>query len=356
MPLQNGSVPRDALRHPGAMRHSHALRLRRSLRLSGVPALALALVPSLSCVRASISRSVPTSSTSDARYDIALIGDQQYRAATEPDFVRLMQAIDTASVAFVVHVGDIKAGATPCTDSLLTARRDQFDRSMHPFVYLFGDNEWSDCYVSGFDPLERQRRLRELFTAGDRSLGRSTITLERQSSDPRFSEYRENVRWVRGPVVYIGLDVPGTSQTHRRGDAEEREYRRRTDANVAWLRDGFRVAAERGLPGVMVLFQANPMLDRTLLPDEARRRFAEHDPIVAELRSLTLSSGRQVALVHGDFHYFEIDMPFRDSTTNRVIPNFTRVQVFGDPNADWVRAEIDAGDPRVFRFYPVVVP
>jgi len=338
----------------GANGHSLELPLGSARSLAFV--LALTLVSTLSCVRASIARSVPTSAASDSRYDIALIGDQQYRAATEPDFVRLMQAIDTASVAFVVHVGDIKAGATPCSDSLLTARRDQFDRSTHPFVYLFGDNEWSDCYVSGFDPLERQRKLRELFAGGDRSLGRSTIALERQSSDPRFSEYRENVRWVRGPVVYIGLDVPGTSQTHRRGDAEELEYHRRTDANIAWLRDGFRVAAERGLPGVMVLFQANPMLDRTLLPDEAKRRFAEHDPIVAELRSLTLSSGRQVALVHGDFHYFEIDMPFRDSTTNRVIPNFTRVQVFGDPNADWVRAEVDAGDPRVFRFHPVVVP
>ena len=319
--------------------------------------LSLCILLDASCVRVSASRtsSRPSSAASDGRFDFALIGDQQYRASTEPDFVRLMNAIDTAHVEFVVHVGDIKAGATPCTDSLFVARRDQFNQSAHPFVFLYGDNEWSDCYMPPFQSLERLNTLRELFSSSDRSLGRTTIALERESSVPQYPAYRENVRWERAGVLFVGLNVPGTSQTYHRNDVEDRAYQERTAANVWWLDESFRRATEHGMRGVMVLMQANPMFDRSLLSDAAKQRFAEHDPIIAALERNTRSFGKPVVLVHGDYHYFEIDMPMRDTTTRQVIKNFTRVQVFGDPNAHWVRGTVDPADPRVFRFVPVIV-
>jgi hypothetical protein len=332
--------------------------LASHLRKIAVAGSGLAFLLGNACARVSASRSSASASgaSSAERFDFALIGDQQYRASTEPDFVRLMRAIDTASVEFVVHVGDFKAGATPCTDSLFESRRNQFSRSAHPFVFLYGDNEWSDCYMPPFESLERLTRLRELFSAGDRSLGRTTMALERETVTPEFAAYRENVRWERGPVMFVGLNVPGTSQGYRRNEAEERAYQERTRANVAWLEDSFRRATARGLRGVMVLMQANPMFDRSLLSEAAKQRFAEHDPIISALERNTRAFGRPVVLVHGDYHYFEIDMPMRDSTTHQVLKNFTRVQVFGDPNAHWVRGTVDPSDPSVFRFVPVIVP
>jgi len=311
------------------------------------------------CVRVSASRSTPAqrnATATDARFDFALIGDQQYRPSTEPEFLRLMRAIDTAHVEFVVHVGDFKAGATPCTDSLFSLRRQQFNQSAHPFVFLYGDNEWSDCYMPPFETLERLGKLRTLFAAGDQSLGLSTIALERESVLPTYAAYVENVRWERGGVLFVGLNVPGTSQTYHRNDAENQAYEERTAANVAWLDDSFRRAADRGMRGVMVLMQANPMFDRSLLSNEAKQRFAEHDPILRALERNTRAFGKPVVLVHGDYHYFEIDMPMRDSTTRQVVKNFTRVQVFGDPNAHWVRGTVDPADPQLFRFVPVIVP
>src|SRR4051812_2150087 len=113
------------------------MRLSSPLRKMAIAACALVAVYGGSCVRVSPSRSRVSGppAASIERFDFALIGDQQYRASTEPDFVRLMRTIDTAAVEFVVHVGDFNAGATPCTDSLFLSRRDQFNRSAHPFVF-----------------------------------------------------------------------------------------------------------------------------------------------------------------------------------------------------------------------------
>lgn len=285
-----------------------------------------------------------------SRFEFALIGDLQYRPETDPDFDRLLATIDREPLAFVVHVGDFKDSHTPCTDSLFQLRRTQFDRSAHPFVFLFGDNDWYDCFLAGDRPAERLRALRGVFATGDSSLGRTRMRLERASAQP------ENVRWERGGVLFVGLDVPGNQKTWPEDPEEAVALREVFDANVGWLREGFRIARERGLRGVVVLFQANPIFHRAGLPPETLRRLAAYDPLVNALRDETLAFGRPVALVHGDLHSFLVDMPLRDTLSMRVVPNLTRVQVFGDPDAHWVRGVIDGGDPQVFRFTPELLP
>ena len=79
-------------------------------------------------------------------YSFALIGDQQYNAAEEVAFPDLLDTISSDKLAFVVHLGDFKAGSNaPCTDALYVQRRDEFNRSKHPFILLPGDNDWVDC-------------------------------------------------------------------------------------------------------------------------------------------------------------------------------------------------------------------
>jgi hypothetical protein len=38
-----------------------------------------------------------------------------------------------------------------------------------------------------------------------------------------------------------------------------------------------------------------------------------------------------------------------------VIENFTRVELFGYPEAHWVRATVDPSDPNLFSFQPAMV-
>ena len=107
-----------------------------------------------------------------AKFSIALIGDLPYSQAQEPEFVNLMVDLDRADVAFTVHDGDFKGGSDPCNDDLYQLRLKQFNDSKHPFFYVFGDNEWTDCHraaAGGYNPFERLSYLRSLFSPYDQA-------------------------------------------------------------------------------------------------------------------------------------------------------------------------------------------
>jgi hypothetical protein len=49
------------------------------------------------------------------------------------------------------------------SDAVFQNRLDLFNRFTAPFIFVPGDNEWTDCHRAnngGFDPLERLDRLR----------------------------------------------------------------------------------------------------------------------------------------------------------------------------------------------------
>ena len=82
------------------------------------------------------------------------------------------------------HNGDFKSGSSPCTDALFYQRHGLFQTFKHPLIYVFGDNEWTDCHRSGSDPLERLAKLRAIFSQENTSLGQSPLPLVRQSDTP----------------------------------------------------------------------------------------------------------------------------------------------------------------------------
>src|SRR5688572_14852770 len=102
-------------------------------------------------------------------------------------------------LSFVVDDGDFKTGSYLWTDAAFFNRLDTFNQFARPFIFVPGDNDWTDCHRANngsYDPLERLAFLRQLFYPTDRSLGRRTMRLDRQSANPQFSKFRENVRWV----------------------------------------------------------------------------------------------------------------------------------------------------------------
>ena len=42
----------------------------------------------------------------------------------------------------------------------------------------------------------------------------------------------------------------------------------------------------------------------------------------------------------------------QDPATKEPVKNFTRVETIGSPFFGWIKASVDAADPRVFRFSP----
>ncbi|HEX7072062.1 MAG TPA: hypothetical protein VF190_14710, partial [Rhodothermales bacterium] len=290
-------------------------------------------------------RSGPTGTGS---FSFALIGDQQYDPAGEAGFERLMQDLNAEELAFIVHLGDVKASRVPCTDSLLRRRYVEFNESRHPFVFIPGDNEWTDCHRAGGDPLLQLDRLREVFYKDKETLGRSRFEVERQSADSAFAEFSENVRWRGGDVLFVTAHVVGSNNNLGRAPEADAEHARRTRAVLAWLEDSFRIAREPDVRAVLIAMHANPFVG----PSQQPKGFSL---ILERLQTLVSATTIPVVLVHGDTHRCRIDHPLVDSARGDTMWHFTRVEVFGDPFSHWIRGSVDPQNPTVFEFEPVLV-
>jgi len=304
------------------------------------------------------------------KFQIGLMGDQHYDAKSSAQFSNITADMNRANLAFVVHVGDIGSpNFGSCKDETFFKRRDEFNQSSHPLIFTPGDNEWTDCHEAGIpDSLERLSKVREVFFQNDQTLGKSTFTLNQQSNDPRYAKYRENARWVTGNVVFVTLHIPGSNNNFGRTPQMDAEYVERNAANLEWMKQGFDYAKKNNNLGIMILIQGNPQFQDTwpqrrssvlglAPPSKKASGYAE---FLSSLQKEVLAYNKPIALVHGDSHYFRVDKPliFNDKSgagRGRIIENFTRVELFGYPEAHWVRATIDPSDPNLFSFNPVMV-
>ena len=308
-------------------------------------------------------------------YTIALFGDMPYNALGRAQYTALLADINAHHVAFSVFDGDLKSGGDgPCADSLYTTAIQNFNTLKRPLIWLPGDNDWTDCWgrygastLPYSDPLERLAFERMLFTSTEQSLGEKSLTLTRQSDEGgAYALYSENVRWTVGPVVYLGLNVQGSNDNYPYAgvDGETRsaseinrqraEEVARKRANLQWLHDGFAYAKSVRAKGVMVIWQADPNFNNDQHLSDSRSGDAYPDYVTA-LATETVAFRGQVALVHGDGHYFKIDKPL-NGPSGGVLANFTRVETFGARNTHWVSARIDPSDPSLFFFEPRIVP
>ena len=276
----------------------------------------------------------------------ALIGDTPYSAAEAAALDSMIEDINREELAFVIHVGDITGGQGPCTDEWLEARKRQFEKFRHPFVIVPGDNEWVDCHRSGFDPMERLGKFRELFEYGDTSLANRSLRLERQSG--RYTEYREHVRWIAADVLFVGVNVQGSNNNLGRTPAMDAEHRARMAAVFEWLENSLRLAKRRDLAGMLVFAQADPDFEGKF----RRKRSDGFAEFRNALRDLARRFGKPVLFVNGDTHLYKLDQPLADPATGEPVRNFTRVIVFGSPQTRWVRAGIDPKSPQLFQVSP----
>lgn len=272
---------------------------------------------------------------SAAEFTFGALGDTPYTRFEEALFPGLLAGMNREDLAFVVHVGDFKSGRARCSDELFRQRKEWFDLARHPFVFVPGDNEWTDCsgfQAGGYDPLERLAKLRELFSGGEESLGQRRIRLARQSPD-----YPEHARWRHGDVLFVTLNVPGKDNNARH---MPEEFRSRSAAVAQWLEQSFNFARGERLRAVVIFMQANPWVSPT-------SRYFGFRELLATLAKETLGFDGEVLLVHGDTHRFRVDSPLRDPATGAAVANFTRVEVFGSPGMNWVRIRVTENAGRV---------
>jgi len=165
----------------------------------------------------------------------------------------LYQAVNKTEFDFMVHVGDLKAGAWACSDELLQANFDLINGvSAKPLIYTPGDNDWTDCdrpfLFPSYDELERLDYVREHFA-------NQTQPLPGFKRQPGFPE---NQYWQQADVAFITLHVTGTNNGRSqilRSDPQQALalVEQRDKANIQWLKAGL----TKDLKAAVVFMQAD---------------------------------------------------------------------------------------------------
>lgn len=313
-------------------------------------------------------------------FRIGLWGDLPYAkigygGADDPKMQALIRDMNASDLAFSVFDGDTKDGSSLCTDENIGSEPARlFGMFRAPVIYVPGDNEWTDCHRKNngsYNALERLDYVRKTLHASPFSFGQRKLRLDRQG--PLGMAYSENTRWSRENVWFAGLNVPGSnnnkvdsgdclgsksSRTEADCAADNAEYAERNARNLAWISETFAVAKAHRSRGIMFVIQADPGFDWPETEDVDERTSLPgidgYDDLIQRLLSEAKSFDGQVALVHGDTHYFKVDMPL--AAAKDLVPNITRVQTFGETNVHWVRATVDPDARDVFAFEPMIVP
>ncbi|WP_376097348.1 hypothetical protein ACE7GA_06550 [Roseomonas sp. CCTCC AB2023176] len=290
------------------------------------------------------------------RFEFVALGDMPYNVpADHPRYDRLIDRINAVNPVFSIHVGDTKAGSTPCTDEMILRSKEHFDRFAGAVVYTVGDNEWTDCHrrpAGGFDPLERLAFVRRIHFAEARSLGQRPIAVERQADlMPAHATYVENARWLHNGVRFVSVHIVGSNNNFEPRAGAPEEFMARNAANLAWIAEGFAQAEREGALGLVFAFQADMWQERTPR-DDLSSGFAD---TVRALTEGAVRFGRPVLMIHGDSHVLTIDQPLRDRG-RATIENATRLMVMGASEVHAVRVTVDPAEPGLFSFTPLRVP
>jgi hypothetical protein len=314
-------------------------------------------------------------------YAIGLWGDLPYSALQATVGVpNLVADMNAHHLRFSVHDGDLKAGSnSACDDALYHNAVATLNTLQAPAMFTPGDNDWTDCdrpNNGGYNSLERLDRERLIMFSTPFSFGQRRMRQEVQT-DPLCLGVAgavpcvENRRWTVGRVTYVTLNVQGSCNNLCDTAPDPVEFAARNAADIQWLRDSFAAAKARRSAAVMIIAQANPgwdLSDPTRAPLRDPKTLAETDgapdgfkDYLAALRDEVIAFRRPVAYVHGDSHYHRIDKPFLDSAGRR-LENFTRVETFGDNQANgnndvhWLKVTVDAKSRDVFSYQAMIVP
>ncbi|CAD6534524.1 hypothetical protein ACFQ3P_16365 [Paraburkholderia sabiae] len=339
---------------------THVGRALTRRRLNGA-ARAMALTIALSLAAHA---SVSFAKEAAPNYAFAVIGSTLQSSADEALTQRLLEAIGRdPDVSFVVYDGNLKSGKEACRDSLFETRHTLLDTSKPALVFIPGQHDWTDCGTAeagGYDPVERLDQLRQTLFADASSMGQNPIPLARESEVSRFRPYRENVRWMVGETVFVGLNVPGPNNHFLYAGGRNGEFEDRVIANAFWLDHAAEYAKRRGARAIVVLVQGDFDPERYERPERfAWLRFghrSKRDGFMEFKRSLVKLAETfrgPVVVIHQDDDRshtgFMIDQPLRNDKGD-LVTNLTRIAFAPrSPQNQWVQVEVDLAKRPPFR-------
>src|SRR3954468_21235496 len=328
-----------------------------------MPRRPIALIAAAAAAAATGATAAVVTAETDPPSTVAIIGDTPYGAAQLEALPSDVAAINAdPDVSLVMHLGDIKNGATPCTDEYFAQIRAAFDAFQDPLVYTPGDNEWTDCHraeAGGYLPTDRLARLRRLFfDPPGTTLGIGARKVRAQLGFP------ENVRFLQSAVQFGVLHIPGSDDDEdpwfdTRTDANgqpvpetpaeawvhQREVANRRAADLRWIDSTFAAARNADAAAVVLATQADMF-------EGAGKPGAHYRAYVSRITKRAKRFGRPVLLLNGDSHVFRLDHPFDGA------PNVARITVNGSASCphEYLRLPLDPASKAPFSFERVPLP
>jgi hypothetical protein len=315
----------------------------------------------------------------DGGFHFGVIGDMPYSLKGIQKARRVITALNKAKPAFVIHIGDFQSGnpngpdPKPCSDKYMDGIRSLFGGSASPFILTPGDNDWTDCGRGDFDPLDRLAKVRSMFFPKGKSLGRRTMAVESQGSEPAYSKFVENLTWKIGGVIFVTLHIVGSDDNSTsKKQSKGAEHKARLAANLAWMKKAFTRARSGKVKGLVIMAHANPRFENHWhkkiikryirgvvgLKAKSKRRRSVYDAYTKALRKEMKTFTKPVLYVHGSTHIFRVNKPLFGNDGGRAFQhqNFTRLESFGNPDIQWVRVTVDPGYAGLFSIRPEIIP
>jgi hypothetical protein len=297
---------------------------------------------------------------SAATFSFVALGDLPYG----PDetagvkYRALITQINALKPEFSIHVGDFKAGSAHCSDEEFERQRKHFDLFKGALIYTPGDNDWTDCgrkSNGSYDPLERLEKLRSQFFKPDTSLGQAPLPLVTQGKVmPAYSTYIENQRWQFANTLFTTVHIVGSDNRFAPNNAEaEKEFLARDQANIAWMKETFRLAATQKLQTLVFAFQADVIRGMSRSGAWAEKT-GFHASIEKTLLPLAKEFQGSILIVHGDHHNFEFDQAFL--LNSQILKNVYRLEVPGAKTTGAVNVTINEGHATPFSVKTILVP
>ena len=266
----------------------------------------------------------------------AFIGDLPYSTLEEGSLSRMYQSFPK-TLAFAVHIGDIKSGTESCSDTLITRRMDLIQKCPVPLILLPGDNEWVDCsrsFAGSHDPIERLAFWRQLYLRDQRAS--AALSLSRQINWP------ENLQWrhTATRASFVSLNVPGSFDAMVNSVQGTTHRRSRNIANAEWLALAANKARAEQDKFLLIFIHANTHLDTGLAqPQSSGGSKLAYAPFKQALAQALEQFPGHVTVFYGDTHQFRIEYPWEEQFGRRLLA----VQCYGSPfTGAWLRVDLDA--------------
>ncbi|MBX2797353.1 MAG: metallophosphoesterase [Myxococcales bacterium] len=243
-----------------------------------------------------------------AALTFAVTGDAPYDppGATE-ELERLRADVATLTgVDFVVHLGDLKTGRSPCVDTTYTNVAEVMCGAAVPAFVIPGDNEWNDCERTkdeGFDTVEGWRHWDAAFGAASERCPTLTPPVPwtvRTQVRPTFDwwpgRHTGAFAFDRAGVRVVGLSLPSFFANGHGLPGEK--GRTVQSLAISWLSTALDRAPAEIAAAVVVLHA------------DAERDGSKQERFVEALRLIAGTFDRPVLVVVGDTHVYEERRPF----------------------------------------------